>query len=60
VRLQVLVDRGSVEVFGNEGRVALSVGVLLPAAERQVAVFARGGEAKVAALEVHELRSAWR
>jgi fructan beta-fructosidase len=60
VRLQVLVDRGSVEVFGNDGRVALSVGVLVPEKERQVALFARGGEAKVVSLEVHELRSAWR
>ena len=35
-RLQVLLDRGSIEVFGNDGRIALSVGVLSPDADRTV------------------------
>jgi fructan beta-fructosidase len=59
VRLRVLVDRGSVEVFGNGGAVALSAGGLLGAKDRVVGVFARGGDARLANLEVHELRSAW-
>jgi fructan beta-fructosidase len=60
VRLRVLVDRGSVEVFGGDGRVALSVGHLFPEAERSLEVFSRGGKTEVRSLEVYEMRSAWR
>jgi len=60
VRLQILVDRGSVEVFGNDGRVALSVGVLVPVDDRSLALSAKGGAAPVTTLTVYELKSAWR
>lgn len=59
VRLRVLVDRGSVEIFGNAGRIALSAGGVLAPEERSVGVFAKGGAGKVNALEVYELKSAW-
>ncbi|HJT77417.1 MAG TPA: GH32 C-terminal domain-containing protein, partial [Gemmataceae bacterium] len=60
VRLRMLVDRGSVEVFGNDGRVALSVGVLVPPENQSLALTAAGGAVKVSALTIHMLRSAWR
>jgi fructan beta-fructosidase len=60
VRLQVLVDRGSVEVFGNDGQVALSAGVLVPVDSRSLALSSKGGEAKVEALTIHALKSAWK
>jgi fructan beta-fructosidase len=53
-------DRGSVEVFGNGGQTALSVGVLLSPDDRSLALSARGGEAAVTALEVNLLKSAWK
>ncbi len=59
VRLRLLVDRGSVELFGNEGRVALSVGVSLAPENRTLEVFSRGGMATLQTLEVWELASAW-
>jgi fructan beta-fructosidase len=58
VRLEILVDRGSVEVFGNDGQVALSAGVLVPADDRSLAMSARGGGVRVGRLEVSLLRSA--
>jgi fructan beta-fructosidase len=60
VRLRILVDRGSIEVFGNDGQAALSVGVLISPDDRSLALSARGGEAKVNALEVNVLKSAWK
>ncbi len=60
VRLRILVDRGSVEVFGNDGQVALSAGVLVSPDERSVSLSAKGGMAKVDALDVHVLKSAWK
>jgi fructan beta-fructosidase len=59
LRLHVFIDRGSVEVFGNGGRVALSVGGLLEERDRGVAAFAVKGEARLVRVEVHTLRSAW-
>jgi fructan beta-fructosidase len=59
VRLRIVVDRGSVEVFANDGQVALSAGVLVPVENRSLRLSVRGGEAKVGALTVHVLKSAW-
>ncbi|MFO0951938.1 MAG: GH32 C-terminal domain-containing protein [Isosphaeraceae bacterium] len=59
VKLRVLVDRGSVEVFGNGGRVVLSKGVIPPRDERGVAIRAGRGDLTVRSIEVHPLRSAW-
>jgi fructan beta-fructosidase len=70
IQLRIFVDRGSVEVFANLGRVAMSVGVVPPDDNKSLAIFARGGEAKVkafpyadgeqGALQVFELKSAWK
>jgi fructan beta-fructosidase len=59
VRLRVLADAGSVEVFGNGGRVALSSGVTPKDTNPPVELFARGGTAKLTAATVWELKSAW-
>jgi sucrose-6-phosphate hydrolase SacC (GH32 family) len=60
VRLQILVDRGSIEVFGNDGQIALSVGGLIPVDNRSLALTVKGGKANVSELEVNTLRSAWK
>ncbi len=59
VRLEILVDRTSVEVFANRGRIYMPVGVIPPDDNRSLDVFARGGAAKLLSLAVHELCSAW-
>jgi fructan beta-fructosidase len=59
VRLRALLDRGSIEVFAGDGRVALSVAVLPPESDRSIAVWGRGGPVKLRRLEVYELQSAW-
>ena len=59
VRLRLLVDRGSIEVYGNGGRVALSVGVIPADDDHSLAVFSRGGSARLRSLEAFELKSAW-
>jgi sucrose-6-phosphate hydrolase SacC (GH32 family) len=60
IRLQLLIDRTSLEVFGNDGLVSMSFCCLPEAADHPLAFYAQGGTARVVALEVHELRSAWR
>ena len=60
VRLRVLLDRTSIEVFGNDGRVYMPVGAIAPQEDKALALFAKGGAARVVSLTVHELKSAWR
>jgi fructan beta-fructosidase len=60
VRLIILVDRLSLEIFGSEGSAYLPMALPLDAEEKQLRLSAHGGEAKVTFLEVHELRSIWR
>jgi fructan beta-fructosidase len=57
--LRIFGDRGSIEVFGNHGEAALSVGVLIPEKERSLSVFSRGGETTLRSLKAIELKSAW-
>ena len=59
VRLEILVDRTSVEVFANRGRIYMPVGAIASDDARPLELFSRGGTAKLLSLEVHELRSAW-
>jgi sucrose-6-phosphate hydrolase SacC (GH32 family) len=59
IKLQVLVDRTSVEVFGNDGRLSMT-SCFLPATENQrLGLFSVGGTAKVVSLRVSRLKSAW-
>jgi fructan beta-fructosidase len=59
IKLQVLVDRTSVEVFGNDGRLSMS-SCFLPATEnRSLSTFSVGGTARIVSLRVYRLKSAW-
>jgi len=59
IRLHVLVDRTSIELFGNQGVLSMS-SCMLPADDnKSLAVFCEGGQAKIISLTVWELKSAW-
>ncbi|HVU90037.1 MAG TPA: glycoside hydrolase family 32 protein [Pirellulales bacterium] len=60
IRLRLLADRGSIELFGNGGQMALSAAATLEADNRKLEFFVRGGRARVRSLTVYELRSAWK
>lgn len=60
VKLELLVDRTSIETYANEGRVSLTSCFLPKLANKDLEVFAHGGTAKIVSLEVFELKSAWR
>jgi fructan beta-fructosidase len=60
LRLRLLVDRGSIELFGNDARLAMSVGMLPADGNRSLEVFSRGGKTGVSSLVVFELKSAWK
>jgi sucrose-6-phosphate hydrolase SacC (GH32 family) len=60
IHLQVLVDRCSIEVFGNDGRVSIS-NLFFPKADdsRDLTFFVEGGSAHLKNLEVSYLDSIW-
>ena len=58
VRLHIFVDRSSVEVFGNDGQVAMAERIFPDAGSLGVEVFADGGEAMLTALDIYELDTA--
>ena len=59
LRLHILLDRSSVEVFGNEGRIALSNRVYPDPSSQGVEPFAVGGSVKLRRLDAWRLKSIW-
>ena len=59
ISLRILVDRTSLEVFANDGKVSMS-SCFLPRPERAgLEIFADGGSSKIVSMTVHELKSMW-
>ncbi|MCU0962837.1 MAG: glycoside hydrolase family 32 protein, partial [Pirellulaceae bacterium] len=60
LQLEILVDRLSIEFFGNGGRVYMPMGMVIDPDNTQLAIAARGGTATIRSMAVHHLNSAWR
>ena len=60
IQLELLVDRTSIEIFANGGRVYMPVGVILTDNSKTLEIFTQGGNAEAKFLEVYELNSAWK
>lgn len=60
ITVRILVDRGSVEVFGNEGRLSMTTYALHEPENLNLSLTVEGGEAVVNTLIVNELKSAWK
>ena len=58
-RITVYCDRTTLEVFASDGLAYVPMPFIPKAADRALGLQAKGGSAKITALEVHELRSAW-
>lgn len=55
IRLQIFVDRASVEVFGNDGLVVLSDSIFPDGSSLRLELFTKGSEIGLKALDVYEL-----
>jgi len=60
IKLRVLVDRTSIEVFAGGGRITMCSCFLPDPSDRSLALTALGGKAAVRSLTVYGLKSAWR
>jgi len=59
IRLRMLVDRTSIEIFGNDGRIYMPIGAIPADNNKTLEIFTKGGETRINSLVVHDLRSAW-
>jgi sucrose-6-phosphate hydrolase SacC (GH32 family) len=59
ITLRVLLDRTSLEVFANEGRVSMTSCFLPRSKDRGVEASATGGVARIVSMKAHDLKSAW-
>ena len=59
LRLQLLVDRTSLELFGAGGLVSASFCFLPAACDLPLELYAEGGNVRLVSLALHELNSAW-
>jgi fructan beta-fructosidase len=59
INLEILVDRTSIEIFANGGRMYMPIGVILADNSKSIEIFTKGGNTEVESLEVFRLRSAW-
>ncbi len=60
IYLELLVDRTSIEIFGNNGRMYMPMGVILADKPKSLEIFTKGGNTKIESLEVYKLASVWR
>lgn len=60
LELRIVVDRSTLEIFGNKGELYMPVAVIPDAEQRSISVSGNPiGKLMVDRLEVHELRSIW-
>ena len=60
VKMRILVDRTTVEVFGNDGEIVIPACFIPPDDNTALELFTTGGTARVIALDVYPMRTAWR
>ena len=60
IRLELLVDRTSIEIFGNDGKIYMPMGIILVDNSKSLEIFTKGGNTEVKSLEVYELNPVWR
>lgn len=59
IKLRILVDESSVEVFVNEGKSVFSEVIFPDPASRAMSFYTKGGNVKVVSLKVYKLGSVW-
>ena len=60
LKLQVLVDRTSIEIFAADGLVFMPLAGGPAVVEKTLRLTARGGTAQIESAVIHEVGSAWR
>ena len=59
IRLRILVDACSVEVFGNSGETVITDLVFPDSNSNKVELYAEGGTCRVVSFQIHALKYVW-
>jgi sucrose-6-phosphate hydrolase SacC (GH32 family) len=59
LKLRILVDRTSVEVFANDGEWVMPCCFVPKPDDHSLAIFAEGGRARIVSLRIHPVKSIW-
>ncbi len=59
IKIRILLDWASLEVFGNDGEVTLTSNFQPQAGHNSLQAYAIGGNVKVISMDVHKLRGVW-
>ncbi|MGQ9610107.1 MAG: GH32 C-terminal domain-containing protein [bacterium] len=59
IKLRILFDRTSLEVFGNDGQVSMSFCFLPDSENKRLSIYAFGGSAYIISMNIYELNSIW-
>jgi len=59
VALRLLIDRSSVEIFGNNGLLYMPMSHICDNNDAGIEILSKAGNIKIAELTIHELASAW-
>ncbi len=59
IRIHILIDTASLEVFGNDGLVSITNQVFPEPGSEGVSLFAEGGDVRLVSMEAYHLRSVW-
>ena len=59
ISLRILVDRSSVEIFANKGRIYMPMQANRDLSNESLKFYAKGGTAHIKELTVHEMNSIW-
>jgi levanase/fructan beta-fructosidase len=57
--LQLLLDRTTIEAFGDAGRISMSSCFLPEPNNKSMSIFTNGASIAITKLEVHHLKSSW-
>ena len=60
VKIRILVDRTTVEVFGNDGEIVMPACFLPKDSDLGLKMFSTGGAARVGSLKVYKVKSVWK
>jgi len=59
IRLRILVDRISIEIFANDGHLYMPIRALPDGQKKGLEIFSKKGNTNVSSLQIHELKSIW-
>ena len=59
VKLQLLIDRTSLEIFAQDGLLAMTFCFLPATEDASLAIFSEGATAQIVSLDVFEMKSIW-